>query len=731
MIFILVMNTDFFSQSDKRTLFRNLMEENPDLKSILKESVDTDTLHERIREMVIPVLEGNPTALSYYRMETHGREACEKLTWKDFAAIRILDYIDHSGMEIEDLNLHGETVKSEPFRWLWEAYHGKTTNINSDFLRDMIYLFRQLKGIALRELPGRETVIGWMKRHPSGLDEEIIALRKQNKDRIIRKFIEWMDKGEKTDPKYFFEKEMSFQDKYDRMVEWWDERLFHLRFAIRAPERLNAMLDGTLSKETMVILEEARQAGIPTFVNPYYLSLLLVNPPEHLKGTDEAIREYVLYSRKLVDEFGHLVAWEKEDEVEDGKPNVAGWLLPRGNNIHRRYPEVSILIPDTMGRACGGLCASCQRMFDFQSGNLNFNLNKLLPGEKWPQKLERLMKYFEEDAQLRDILITGGDALMSSNKSLQAILDAVYRMAVRKKEANRSRVNGEKHAEIQRVRLGTRLPVYLPQRITDDLVSILAEFKNNARRIGIRQFVIQTHFETALEITPESKRGLEKLLSAGWIVTNQQVFTAGASRRGHTAKLRKVLNDTGVLPYYTFTVKGYRENSFNFATNERALQEQNEEKIAGLVPREYYNEIRHFPDDPENMDSHINNLREKTGLPFLATDRNVLNLPGVGKSLTYKTIGITPHGRRILEFDHDHTRKHSPIIEKMGKVVIVETKSVSAYLRQLESFGENIKEYIHVYGYSAGETEPLIPIYKYPGYEFEITENFTNLDCSK
>ena len=54
---------------------------------------------------------------------------------------------------------------------------------------------------------------------------------------------------------------------------------------------------------------------------------------------------------------GQIRAWEREDVVEAGRPNAAGWLLPDGHNIHRRYPEVAILIPDTMGRACGGLCA--------------------------------------------------------------------------------------------------------------------------------------------------------------------------------------------------------------------------------------------------------------------------------------------------------------------------------------------------------------------------------------
>lgn len=69
-----------------------------------------------------------------------------------------------------------------------------------------------------------------------------------------------------------------------------------------------------------------------------------------------------------------------------------------------------------------------------------------------------LMAYFEEDTQLRDILITGGDALMSQNKTLGNILDAVYRMAVRKRKANQERPEGEKYAELQRVRLAHASP---------------------------------------------------------------------------------------------------------------------------------------------------------------------------------------------------------------------------------------------------------------------------------
>ncbi|MCK4638951.1 MAG: KamA family protein, partial [Bacteroidales bacterium] len=88
--------------------------------------------------------------------------------------------------------------------------------------------------------------------------------------------------------------------------------------------------------------------------------------------------------------------------------------------------------------------------------------------------------------------------------------------------------------------------------------------------------------------------------------------------------------------------------------------------------------------------------------------------------------GITREGRRILEFEHDSTRNHSPIIKKMGKVIIIESKSIGQYLRQLEEMGEDISEYESVYGYSIGETEKVMPIYQYPDYDFEITGELTN-----
>ena len=707
-------------------ILSRILFENPKLKEIFVFSETFEEALENLKIWVMSYLQTKPEALAYYQNNTDERKNFKNLKWREIGAIRILDYIENSGRSFEDLNLHGEKVTNAPFLFLWQAVKMGRGGATEEYFIDMLHLFRQFSGSGKLNKPSKEKVLEWMDRHPSGLDSEIIRIREKNEDRILKVIIRRIEDGEITSSRYTFEPGLTDDEKYARALEWWDTSHFHLKFAVRTPELLNEMLDFSLNEETLKLLSDAINKGIPVFVNPYYLSLLNVDVPDFAVGADHAIRDYVFVSRPLIEEFGSIVAWEKEDIVEPGKPNAAGWILPSYHNIHRRYPEVAILIPDTVGRTCGGLCVSCQRMYDFQNGHLNFDLKKLMPKKSWPEKLKDLLKYFENDAQLRDILITGGDALMSRDNSLKLILDEVYNMAIRKIEANKNRADGKKYAEMVRVRLGTRLPIYLPQRIEDNLINILAEFKVKASKIGITQFIIQTHFETAMEITPEVKKGVEMLISAGWTVTNQQVFTSSAARRGHAAKLRQVLNEIGVLPYYTFSVKGYQENRNNFANNARTVQEQTEEKILGHIPDKYYNYIKNLPMNAENMVENIDRLRKEANLPFLATDRNILNLPGVGKSLTFRTIGITHDGRRILEFNHDTTRRHSPIIKEMGKVVIIESKSINEYLEQLDKMGENLNEYESIWGYSIGESEPRMPVYEYPEYDFNTTDELSN-----
>ena len=639
-------------------------------------------------------------------------------------AKRILLLIEHDGMMVSELST-GEEIPVWTITCLWQFLTGKLEeDVSPDFFID---LYRQFELLEKPEeiVPDRSLVKRQMNRWPTGLDEEVMAIRHSNKERIIAGLIRKIERRHAPTSRFQFTEGMSYAEKYVKVQEWWNTGRFHLAMAFKSPTELNYFLGGSLSAGTMDLLARARKKGMPFFVTPYYLSLLNTNT----SGYDDAtIRSYILYSEELVDTYGRIKAWEKEDIVVSGQPNAAGWLLPEGHNIHRRYPEVAILIPDSMGRACGGLCASCQRMYDFQSERLNFDFESLKPKETWDKKLRRLMRYFEEDAQLRDILITGGDALMSQNATLRNILDAVYKMAVRKRKANESRPEGEKYAELQRVRLGSRLLAYLPLRITDELVGILRSFKDKASRVGVTQFIIQTHFQSPLEVTPEAKKAIEAILSAGWIITNQLVYTVAASRRGHTAKLRQTLNAMGVVCYYTFSVKGFHENYAVFAPNSRSLQEQQEEKVFGLIPKEKQKELYRLIRYERPLGKKLSGFLKENRLLFAATDRSVLNLPAIGKSMTFRTVGLTAEGKRILKFDHDTGRRHSPIIDRIGEVYIVENKSVAAYLRQLQDMGEDVREYISIWNYSEGRTEPRFSIYEYPDYPFDVTEKMTNLE---
>lgn len=641
-------------------------------------------------------------------------EACRQL--------RLL--AEHDGRTVFELST-GEQLPVSTLSLLFRFLTGQSdAEMETDVFVDLYAQFKRLQQPS-PHLPSPQRVKALTERWPSGLDEEVQEIRARNKERIIHALIQKIE-GRKSS-RYHFDEGASYEEKYRLVSEWWDDFRFHLAMAVKGPKELNRFLGNSLSAETIYLLSRARKKGMPFFATPYYLSLLNCGTEGY---DDEALRSYILYSPQLVETYGEIRAWEREDVVEAGKPNAAGWLLPDGHNIHRRYPEVAILIPDTLGRACGGLCASCQRMYDFQSKRLNFEFDELRPKESWEKKLRRLMAYFEEDTQLRDILITGGDALMSQNKTLQHILDAVCRMAQHKRKANQARPEGQKYAELQRIRLGSRLPAYLPMRINDELVEILRAFKEKASAAGISQFIIQTHFQTPLEMTPEAAEGIRKLLSAGWLVTNQLVYNVAASRRGHTTRLRQVLNQQGVIPYYTFSVKGFEENYAVFAPNCRSLQEQCEEKRFGLLP----------PDEARSLSASLQAAQDPAGcirrflkthhLPFLATDRNVLNLPAIGKSMTFSMVGITAEGKRILRFDHDGTRRHSPIIDRMGQIYIVENKSVAAYLRQLQAMGEDVEEYATIWGYTQGETESRFSLYEYPDFPFRITEEISNLEIT-
>ena len=682
------------------------------LALLLDEDLSIEGLKERLKAHISERMQHHhPQAWSYYTGEGQSEENYYKLASAAMACMRLLDYADHEGEEFPDQNLHGEVVSSRPLALLRSALRGEVCEASPDFIDDMAHLMAQLSATESKPIPTRGQVLAWMERHPSGLDSSVMAWREENKERIIGLLVTRIEAEGRDTGRYTFREGMDGEEKRAQVRLWWDDDRFHLHYAIRDSEALDAYLDHSLTAEELSIMRRAEEKGIPIFATPYFLTLIDTRPLDEQERprSDAAIRSYLLYSQDLVDEFGRIVAWEKEDIAEPGEPNAAGWVLP-SHNVHRRYPNVAIFIPDTMGRACGGLCAYCQRMYDFQAGRFNFELETLKPKRSWPELLKLNMEYFRNDPYLSDILITGGDAFMSSPRSLSQILDAVLEMAAAKRADNEGRE--ERYEEMRRVRLGTKIPVYLPQRINSELVEVLRSFKERSGAVGIEECIVQTHISTAMEITRETRDAIARLLAAGWAVTNQEVFTVAASRRGHSAALRKALNDIGVLPYYNFSVKGFRENRELFATNARSTQEQVEEASIGQIAQRYHAALRSFLSEAERMVEKTDMIRKGDEIPFISPDRNTINLPGVGKSNTYRTIGITADGRRILRFEFDHSRAHSPVIEEMGHVIIIESKSIAAYLRQLEAMGEDVSEYETIWEYSAGSLEPRSAIFE-------------------
>ena len=200
-------------------LLKKLLKENPKLDEVMHKARNETEALIGVRNWLLGDLKDRPHVYRFYKYEVHGREAFEKLTWKDFAIIRILDYIDNAGKEYEDMNLRGEIAVSNPIKMIWLAVIHGTGGAKPAFFKDMLYLFRQYRGEFLCDYPTKEKIEEWMDRFSSGLDPRIVRLREENRDRIINIIIDKIDKGEITDSKYHFYEKMSKKQKFLKMLE--------------------------------------------------------------------------------------------------------------------------------------------------------------------------------------------------------------------------------------------------------------------------------------------------------------------------------------------------------------------------------------------------------------------------------------------------------------------------------------------------------------------------------
>lgn len=274
----------------------------------------------------------------------------------------------------------------------------------------------------------------------------------------------------------------------------WNDWHWQMQNRIATVDELKRYIDLTPEEEEGVIncLKVLRMR-----ITPYYLSLINLEDPY-----DPVRRQAVPTALEL-----HTCLADLTDPLhEDTDSPVKG--------LTHRYPDrVLMLVTDQ----CSMYCRHCtRRRFAGQQ-------DKALP----MNQIDKCIEYIREHEAVRDVLLSGGDPLVLSDENLESII---------------SRIRAIKHVEI--IRIGSRTPVVLPQRITPELCSMLRKY---------HPIWLNTHFNHPNEITEESSRACAMLADAGIPLGNQSVLLAGVNDCVYVMReLVHKLVAIRVRPYYLY-----------------------------------------------------------------------------------------------------------------------------------------------------------------------------------
>lgn len=440
---------------------------------------------------------------------------------------------------------------------------------------------------------------GFMARYRCGLEPKMVEIRNQNQKRVIE---------------HFGCSEADFAD-----YRW------QLKNIIRDSTTLEKLVELTVEEKSAI--NRARAGGLPFGITPYYASLF-----DHAAGgnSDMPVRAQVIPPLSYV------------EKVLDNK-NTPGFNLDFMcetdtspiDLITRRYPRIVVFKPYN---TCSQICVYCQRNWEID--------DVYAPGAMASrEKLDAALNWIAENPAINEVLVTGGDPLVMTDINIRHILERLAAIPT-----------------IERIRIGSRTPVALPQRITDELADMIASFQQPGRR----EIVIVTHFEHSCEITPQAMEAIQKFKRRGLYCYNQAVFTIQNSRRYELSVLRRWLRLIGVEPYYTFNAKGKEETDFYRVPLARLQQEAKEE--ARLLPG------------------------------MARTDEPVFNVPGLGKNYlraeqNHLLLTIRPDGRRVYEF-HPWEKNLSNTSSYIHTDL-----ALYDYLKKLEGYGENPEDYKSIYYY--------------------------------
>ncbi|MCH3924404.1 MAG: lysine 2,3-aminomutase [Bacteroidales bacterium] len=274
----------------------------------------------------------------------------------------------------------------------------------------------------------------------------------------------------------------------------WNDWKWQVKNRVETLEDLKKYISLTKEEEDGIrnTLKTLRMA-----ITPYYLSLIDVNNPN-----DPVRRQAIPTGLETHQAKADLLDPLHEDEDSP----VPG--------LTHRYPDrVLFLITDM----CSMYCRHCTRrrfagQHDCESTN---------------DRIQKAIDYIAKTPQVRDVLLSGGDALMVNDNMLESIIQ---------------RLRAIPHVEI--IRIGTRTPVVCPQRITDDLVNMLKKY---------HPIWVNTHFNHPNECTKEAMEACAKLANAGIPLGNQSVLLRGVNDDVRVMKkLVQRLVYMRVRPYYIY-----------------------------------------------------------------------------------------------------------------------------------------------------------------------------------
>lgn len=274
----------------------------------------------------------------------------------------------------------------------------------------------------------------------------------------------------------------------------WNSWHWQVANRIRTVDRLRSML--ALSMEEELALNQAA-IKLPFSVTPYYMSLVPVDDPHH------PIRRAVV---PTINELYKGPGEEDDPLGEDSQSPVHGL-------VHRYPDRVLFLVHDF----CSTYCRYCTRSRVVGHGTLNAH----------QARLEQAIQYISSTPTIRDVLLSGGDPLLLSDNKLEWIL---------------ARLRLIPHVEV--IRIGTKIPAVLPQRVTPKLVRMLRRY---------HPLWMSLHFMHPDECTPETDRACSMLADAGIPLGSQTVLLNGINDDVETMKsLMHGLMKMRVRPYYLY-----------------------------------------------------------------------------------------------------------------------------------------------------------------------------------